>query len=159
MRAVKVVQSPVGPLTLIADRGHLLEIAFGQTEQPGGYAAVLDEAIRQLAEYFLGRRQSFLLALRPEGSNFQRAVWAALDRVPYGRTCSYAELATAAGRRRGYRAVGGALGKNPLPIVVPCHRVVRADGQLGGYVGGAETKRFLLDLEQDNVRRSEEAGA
>lgn len=151
MRAVTQVRSPVGPLTLIADRGHLLRVAFGATEAPAGYAPVIDEAIRQLAEYFTARRQTFSLAIRPGGSNFERAVWAALERVPYGRTCSYAEMATAAGRAGAYRAVGGALGRNPLPIVFPCHRVVRSDGGLGGYIGGVANKRLLLELERDAV--------
>lgn len=145
--AVKVVNTPVGPLTLVAERGHLIRIEYGETRASHGYSQAVDEALRQLGEYFTGRRQQFDLAIHPEGTEFQRSVWAALTRIPYGRTISYGQLATMAGRSRAAQAAGQAAGRNPLPIVIPCHRVIAADGSLGGYSGGVEKKQQLLTLE------------
>ena len=109
--------------------------------------AHVTEAARQLLEYFAGARTAFELALAPAGTEFQRSVWSALTGIPFGSTISYAELARRVGRPRAFRAVGGANGANPLPIVVPCHRVIAADGGLGGYSGGLEVKMRLLALE------------
>ncbi|MEJ1932857.1 methylated-DNA--[protein]-cysteine S-methyltransferase, partial [Nostoc sp. NIES-2111] len=110
-------------------------------------AAVLLDAERQLAEYFGGWRQSFDLPLRAEGTAFQQEVWAALQEIPYGQTMSYGELAQKLGKEKAVRAVGAANGRNPIAIVVPCHRVIGADGSLTGYGGGMERKKFLLELE------------
>jgi len=104
-------------------------------------------ACQQLAQYFDGRRRSFDLQLDLGGSAFQRKVWAATRRIPYGQVCTYGELAQAIDAPRSARAVGGALGSNPVPIIVPCHRVLRADGTLGGFGAGVEIKRALLRLE------------
>lgn len=101
----------------------------------------------QLQEYFAGQRHTFEIELNLLGSPFQRSVWAALCEVGYGRTVSYGQLATAAGRPAAARAIGGAVGRNPVCIVVPCHRVMGADGSLTGYSGGLDMKEFLLDLE------------
>ena len=109
--------------------------------------AHLDDARRQLDEYFAGTRRAFELRLAPRGTEFQRLVWFALAEIPYGATWSYAELARRVGRPKAVRAVGAANGANPLPIVLPCHRVIGADGSLVGYGGGLSAKRFLLDLE------------
>ena len=102
---------------------------------------------RQLAEYFAGERTRFDLPLAPAGTDFQRRVWSALRDIPYGETRSYAELARTVGRPRGSRAVGQANRRNPIGVVIPCHRVIAADGGLGGYAGGLDRKRRLLEIE------------
>lgn len=107
--------------------------------------------IAQLEAYFAGRRTSFDVALAPRGTAFQRDVWRALSAIPYGTTTTYAEIARAIGRPRAVRAVGAANGRNPLSIVVPCHRVIGKDGTLTGYAGGVKNKRSLLDLESRNA--------
>jgi methylated-DNA-[protein]-cysteine S-methyltransferase len=114
---------------------------------------VLARAAAQLAEYFAGTRRTFDLPLAPRGTGFQRIVWHALAKIPYGETRSYGELARAIGRPAASRAVGAANGKNPLSIVVPCHRVVGASGELTGYAGGVATKRWLLDHEAGSLTR------
>jgi methylated-DNA-[protein]-cysteine S-methyltransferase len=146
-------ESPVGPLTLIADEHALTGLHFD------GYAHGLDPARRnpgapplaaaaeQLDEYFAGERREFELALDLEGTEFQRAVWDELLRIPYGETRSYGELARRLGRPERVRAVGAANGRNPVAIVVPCHRVIGADGSLIGYGGGLDRKRALLAIE------------
>ena len=101
----------------------------------------------QLAQYFAGRRRTFSLKLAPAGTDFQQATWRALVEIPYGETASYAEIARRVGRPAASRAVGAANGANPLPIVVPCHRVIGADGSLTGFGGGLPIKRALLELE------------
>jgi methylated-DNA-[protein]-cysteine S-methyltransferase len=108
---------------------------------------ILCEAERQLVEYFAGRRTQFDLPLEPRGTEFQRKIWQALKAIPFGQTRSYLDLAKAVGSPRAVRAVGAANGKNPLSIVVPCHRVIGADGRLVGFAGGVETKAKLLALE------------
>lgn len=158
--AYRTVPSPVGELLLAATEDGLVRVAFGASEQVLASLAErisprvlhapgrLDGVARQLDEYFAGRRTSFELALdRRLSRGFRRTVLARLAEVGYGRTASYAQLAAAAGSPRAVRAVGTACATNPLPIVVPCHRVVRSDGSAGGYVGGAEAKRTLLTLE------------
>jgi len=102
---------------------------------------------RQLEEYLAGSRRAFELPLRPAGTDFQRRVWRGLCDIPYGETRSYLDLATAVGNRRAVRAVGQANGRNPIGVVIPCHRVIAADGGLGGYAGGLDRKRLLLNLE------------
>ena len=123
-------------------------------ERPSGRdMAVLERAAWQLQEYTDGRRRAFDLPIAPEGTDFQKAVWAALETIPYGETRSYADIAATIGKPGAARAVGQANGVNPLPLVVPCHRVIAADGGLGGYMGdwgdgaGLVMKRHLLDLE------------
>ena len=146
--------SPVGPLLLSGDEQGLRGISF----QGGPHAAVpaarwtrdrepFEEAIVQLAEYFAGTRQRFDLPLAPEGSPFHCEVWAMLRRIPYGETITYGELARRLGRSNAARAVGAANGRNPIPIVIPCHRVVGSDGSLTGFGGGLDVKRRLLALE------------
>jgi methylated-DNA-[protein]-cysteine S-methyltransferase len=112
-----------------------------------GESELLERARRQLAEYFAGKRRTFDLPLAPHGTEFQCAVWRALADIPYGETISYAQLATRVGKPTATRAVGAANGRNPLPIVLPCHRVIGADGSLTGFGGGLPTKQFLLRLE------------
>ena len=149
--ATTVIGSPVGPLRLQADDDGLTGIWFMSDAEPDvgdlGTDTVLRAAAEQLAEYFAGRRTRFELPLAAAGTPFQRAVWDALREIPYGQTWSYADVAQHIGSPRAVRAVGAANGRNPLPIVVPCHRVVGANGTLTGYGGGLENKRILLDLE------------
>ncbi len=118
-------------------------------ELTGGCAAVpFEAAIDQLEEYFAGTRTAFELCLQPGGSPFDQAVWRQVSQIPYGQTRSYAEVARAIGRTDRVRAVGSANARNPLPIIVPCHRVIGSDGSLTGYAGGLDRKRSLLTLEQ-----------
>lgn len=119
----------------------------------------LTAAAAQLGEYFAGKRQRFDLTLDPQGTEFQRKVWNALAAIPYGETRNYREIAEAVGTPRAVRAVGAANGRNPLPIVVPCHRVIGADGKLVGYAGGLTVKRILLDLETNGRVGTREAAA
>ncbi len=156
MRAHAVVASPVGPLTVVADAGVLVRLYLSP---PGPRAdlgprddAALAEVTGQLGAYLAGGREAFDLPLRPHGSGFELAVWEQLTRIPYGRTSTYGEVARAVGQPGGAQAVGLACGRNPLAIVVPCHRVVGADGSLVGFGGGLPRKRFLLDLEQRGDR-------
>ncbi|MCM2255742.1 MAG: methylated-DNA--[protein]-cysteine S-methyltransferase [Vicinamibacteria bacterium] len=148
------VDTPVGDLLVAGDEGALRLVSFptGKMRRRPESEWVEDArpfkaARQQLREYFAGARQRFDLPLEPVGTPFQRHVWAELRRIPYGRTRTYAELAARIGRPRAMRAVGTANGANPLPIVVPCHRVIGADGSLTGFGGGLPAKRLLLDLE------------
>ena len=146
--------TPVGPLRLVADAQGLRQIGF-ETERHPKQAApdwihsaeALAFARTQLQEYFAGARQQFTLPLHPLGTPFQLAVWQQLARIPYSVTISYGELARRIGQPRAVRAVGAANGRNPLPIVLPCHRVIGSDGSLTGFGGGLPTKRWLLALE------------
>lgn len=152
----KTMKSPVGLLTLVADARGLAAVLW-ENESPGrvrlGKAAVEDghpvlvEAERQLEEYFAGRRRVFALELTFGGTEFQKEVWQALTTIPFGETRSYGQLAAQIGRPGSARAVGAANGRNPLSIVVPCHRVIGANGTLTGFAGGLEAKEFLLRFE------------
>jgi O-6-methylguanine DNA methyltransferase len=142
-----------GGLTLVAGPRGLRAIDFKSTRGSASSNPILLEAERQLREYFAGERFVFDFALDPEGTPFQRAVWNAVAAIPYGETRSYRDIATAVDRPRGFRAMGQANGRNPLPIVVPCHRVINTDGALGGYGGGLDRKRTLLNLEQTHAHR------
>ena len=144
-----VVDSPIGPLGLFASDSALRGVIFDASRlRPDGPSSVLAEAARQLEAYFDGELVAFDLPLELEGSEFQRRCWLALATIPYGQTVSYGEQA----RRLGLgpdaaRAVGAANGRNPLPLVLPCHRVIGADGSLTGFGGGLPLKRFLLEHE------------
>jgi methylated-DNA-[protein]-cysteine S-methyltransferase len=146
MRALSLA-SPVGRLTLIEEAGALVAIDWGGTDPAAAPTALLLEARRQLEAYFAGERRRFDLPLAPRGAPFERRVWQLMAEIPYGETRSYGDLAAALATPA--RAVGQACGSNPLPILIPCHRVLAAGGALGGYSGrgGAETKRQLLVLE------------
>lgn len=148
------IESPIGPLLIAADERGLCNIEFRQSSHPvdrsgwrGGNSPFLDATEEQLGEYFAGKRRQFDLALSPQGTDFQLRVWRALETIPYGQTISYAELARRVGNPKASRAVGLANGRNPLSIIVPCHRVIGADGSLTGYGGGLPIKEFLLRLE------------
>ena len=149
--------SPIGTLRLVADEDGLRRICFESDAHPrpedsGGERCPerLAEARRQLCEYFAGERRRFSLplSLSPSGTAFQRLVWQSLANIEFGSTRSYAQLAAAIGRGGAYRAVGGANARNPIPIVLPCHRVIGTNGSLTGFAGGMETKRWLLAFEQ-----------
>jgi methylated-DNA-[protein]-cysteine S-methyltransferase len=144
-----VAPSPVGPLGIEARAGAITRITFHASDPPAPATLddVLVDACRQLDEYFEGRRRTFALPLAPEGTAFQRLVWRALTEIAYGQTLSYGQLAQRIGRPAAVRAVGAANGQNPIPIVIPCHRVIGADGRLVGFGGGLDVKRYLLGLE------------
>ncbi|WP_328799264.1 methylated-DNA--[protein]-cysteine S-methyltransferase [Sediminihaliea albiluteola] len=146
-----IVDTPIGPLQLISQDGFLLELRFqGQHREDCKQTAddtCLKSAAQQLEEYFAGKRQYFDLPLAPAGSVFQQQVWRALQQIPYGELRSYRDIACSIGNEKAVRAVGRANGCNPLPIIVPCHRVIGSDGKLTGFSGGLETKSRLLALE------------
>jgi len=153
-RTHTTIDSPLGGLTLVAVDGVLSGVYFpghGYMPEPDVFGTVsgqgFEQAERQLAEYFAGERTSFDLATAASGDEFQRRVWELIERVPYGQTTTYGEMARELGGPTLARRVGGAVGRNPLSVIVPCHRVVGRDGKLTGYAGGLERKRFLLDLE------------
>jgi len=148
------VASPLGQLMLAGDGNQLQVIGFPTGSQARGAEpdwerndAPFATAKRQLNEYFNGKRREFELDLAPAGTPFQLSVLDELQKIPYGETCSYRDIATAIGNPKAVRAVGGANGSNPIPIVIPCHRVIGSDGSLTGFGGGLSSKRFLLDLE------------
>jgi len=149
-----VFESPVGPLTIrVNAEGALEEIRFGVWPGHKPSSIVID----QLNEYFAGRRRDFDLPLAPRGTEFQLAVWNELQRIAYGSTISYSELARRIARPNAVRAVGAANGANPIPIIIPCHRVIGANGTLTGYGGGLHIKRALLALEQPQQKLMETA--
>ena len=142
---------PVGRLLLTSDGHALTRVLFDAEPEPGWSAQpcdVLDRAVAQLQEYFAGERTEFDLPLQPDGTPFQLRVWEALRTIPYAETISYRQLAILVGNPSASRAVGLANGRNPISLVVPCHRVIGADGSLTGYGGGLDRKRTLLDLER-----------
>lgn len=156
MTIYTLLDSPLGTLALTSDGSHLTGIHFPRrdgrpaverTWERDDAAPVLARARTQLAEYFDGRRTRFELPLRPAGTAFQQSVWHALLKVPFGRTSTYGALAAEIGRPTAARAVGAAVGANPLAVVVPCHRIIGADGTLTGYAGGLPRKTKLLALE------------
>ena len=149
--------SPLGLLRLFADNTHLLAILW-ENDAPNRVVLpksetvqehdVLQETASQLQAYFAGTRTAFDVPTRLSGTDFQQQVWHALQTIPYGQTRTYKDIATALGRPTASRAVGAAIGKNPLSIVIPCHRVLGVTGRLTGFSGGLDSKRFLLNLEQ-----------
>lgn len=149
------VDSPIGPLTLTASDGFLTRLAMHEQRHAPRVSSewVRDDAwfapvTEQLDAYFSGDLKDFDVPIRMEGTDFQRKVWAGLREIPYGSTLSYGELAQRVGRPGASRAVGLANGRNPIAILVPCHRVIGSDGQLTGYGGGIDRKIWLLDLEK-----------
>lgn len=144
------LDTPLGTVSFAIDaRGRLVELRFGPSPATGDALDAAGRRVRdELAEYFARRRRAFGLPIAPTGTAFQRRVWRALMQVPYGQTASYADIARRIGRPGAARAVGQANGANPIPIVIPCHRVIAADGTIGGYSGGLDVKRRLLELEQ-----------
>ena len=150
------LRTPHGRMLLVSSDRGLAGLYFvgqkhyparGADWRPGASSAIARRAKRELGEYFAGRRRRFGVALDPQGTPFQRAVWKQIARVPFGKTITYAELARRAGHPRSVRASGAATGRNPLSIIVPCHRIVGSNGSLTGYAGGLARKKALLDLE------------
>ena len=140
--------STVGPLTLEGDDHALTRVGFGEPAAPQGDATAVAEAAIQLEQYFAGERTEFDLDVEVDGTPFERRVWDAVRAIPYGETATYADIARRIGRPSAFRAVGRANGRNPVAVIVPCHRVIGSDGSLTGYAGGIEMKRALLDLER-----------
>jgi methylated-DNA-[protein]-cysteine S-methyltransferase len=151
MLTTMTIRSPLGALHLCAESDELVGIELPGRAAPAGVERRTDVLVRtaeQLAEYFAGERQEFDLPLAPRGTGFQTLVWRTLVRIPYGETWSYGELARAIRRPAASRAVGAANGRNPIPIIMPCHRVIGSNGSLTGYGGGLPIKRWLLDHER-----------
>ena len=157
MHEATSIQTPIGTLDVVGRRDRKREVIVHLTLPEGSadprWADLerRDEALpqtrRQIDEYFSGNRHAFQLDLDGQGTEFQQLVWRELTKIPYGETRSYAQIAEAIGRPAAVRAVGAANGRNPIPIVVPCHRVIGADGSLTGFGGGLEAKKWLLELE------------
>lgn len=154
----RTVSTPLGDITAVADDAGLTQVILAGDDgsvlaeaTEGG--PIVDAAAQQLAEYFAGERMAFDVPLAPRGTEFQMTVWKALGDVPFGTTATYGEIARAIGQLTATRAVGAANGRNPIPIIIPCHRVIGASGELTGYSGGGgiETKRRLLDHESGTL--------
>lgn len=171
-RYMTCMESPVGRLVIVSDGQAIIQVCFeppdgfqekerganeagkGTTEKNESEVCSLNvRAVAQLTEYFAGRRREFDLPLSPAGTAFQQKVWQALQQIPYGETRSYGQVAEAVGNPKASRAVGMANHQNPIPILIPCHRVIGADGKLVGYGGGLNIKETLLCLEQDSFRK------
>lgn len=143
--------TPLGKMEITANEDAVLSIHFVDKVQPVKRNAVTDLARQQMLEYFAGERETFDLPMAPEGTEFQRKVWSALTQVAYGETCSYADIANRINKPKAVRAVGAANGKNPMTIVVPCHRIVGSDGALTGYASGTDKKAWLLNHESQSL--------
>lgn len=145
------VSSPVGILQLVSNEKHLLELnwqcAHRQLSTSNHAVAILTAAADELSQFFSGARRNFSVPLQPHGTGFQLSVWSELQKVGWGETCTYREIAERLGKPKGFRAVGGAVGRNPIPIFIPCHRIVGANGTLTGFSGGLDNKQILLGCE------------
>ncbi|NVM99766.1 methylated-DNA--[protein]-cysteine S-methyltransferase [Arthrobacter sp. SDTb3-6] len=166
MNTYTVFDSPIGPLTAVANDAGLAAVYMAEHRRRPGWEAfgervdtsaspVLAATARQLGEYFAGSRREFSLRLAPAGNPFQHRVWDALGQIPYGELRTYGDIAELLGDRSLAQAVGSANGRNPISIIVPCHRVVGADGSLVGYAGGLGRKQFLLELENPSRTHTE----
>ena len=142
-------RSEIGPFEIVGTDKGIMTIRFNTDPLviDNNLPASMTECLRQLEEYFKGRRQKFDVPLLLEGTDFQKAVWRQLKKIPYGQTASYGDVARAIGRPRAFRAVGNANNKNPVPLIIPCHRVIGSDGKLVGFGGGIWCKQWLLDHE------------
>ena len=153
MEKICFYDTPVGKLIIGEENGSITRVSW--TQLPKDYlqeeTKLIAECKRQLDEYFAGERTSFDLPLAPEGTEFQKKVWSALQDIPYGEVRSYKDIAVAVDNPKGCQAVGGANGKNPIAIIIPCHRVIGKNGTLVGYAGGMENKKFLLELEKSHL--------
>jgi methylated-DNA-[protein]-cysteine S-methyltransferase len=159
MTSHTITDSPIGELTLVADDGKLTGVYFPHhwyKPDPAAFGprtgAGFEDVTEQLAEYFAGDRKRFDVAVEPRGVAFQALIWGLIEEIPYGETVTYGDLAHEAGDGATPKDVGAAVGRNPLSVIVPCHRVVGKDGSLTGYAGGLARKRFLLDLEEKAAR-------
>ncbi len=140
--------SNVGEITVTSDENYIKAVHFGRSEYETKLTPLISEAVNQLREYFKGDRKIFTVPLKPDGTDFQQKVWKALTEIPYGQTTSYGEIAEKIGKPGGARAVGNANNKNPIAIIIPCHRVIGANGSLTGYAAGLNIKKQLLSLEK-----------
>ena len=147
-----VMESPVGPLRIDEEDAFIIGVNRADTPVKAPDTPLLQECVRQLRAYFDGSMTVFDLPLNPQGTLFRRKVWAALQQIPYGETCSYGQLAASLGCSGSARAVGGANHHNPISIIIPCHRVIGADGSLTGYGGGLAMKEWLLRHERRHSR-------
>lgn len=143
-------KSPLGPIKMVGNQDCILSLDFVEDELPGGtdLPFCLKACVKQIDEYFKGQRREFLLNLDPVGTNFQKLVWQKLEKIPFGAVATYGEIAKAIGKPKASRAVGSANGKNPISIIIPCHRVIGSDGALTGYGGGLWRKEWLLKHER-----------
>ena len=143
-------RSEIGLLEVVGNEKGILTIIFGadEFETDRNLPALMAECLQQLTEYFIGQRQAFSVPLILEGTAFQKAVWRQLQKIPFGQTASYGDVARAVGRPKAFRAVGNANNKNPIPLIIPCHRVIGSDGKLVGFGGGIWRKEWLLDHEK-----------
>ena len=152
MTAIWSYEYPTGTLGIAEEDDAITHIFFKGDSKANAYSEhetpLIKTAARQLREYFAGRRTVFDLPLAPQGTAFQMEVWNAVRAIDFGTTRSYQEIAVKIGRPRAFRAMGAANGHNPIPIIIPCHRVIGHDGSLTGYAGGLEMKRYLLELEK-----------
>ncbi|RDY59932.1 methylated-DNA--[protein]-cysteine S-methyltransferase [Flagellimonas nanhaiensis] len=149
------LQTPIGFAELQGDENGLCSISVLEENKPLGIIPeVLEDAVYQLKEYFEGSRKQFNLKLNPKGTDFQKRVWVELQKIPYGKTVSYLELSKRLGDPKAIRAVAAANGRNPLWIVVPCHRVIGSNGDLVGYAGGLHRKKWLLEHESPSPQQS-----
>ena len=154
MKSVFFYDYPVGGIGIAEDNGVITRVAFAGNDKNifNGFAeaetTLIKKAAAQLSEYFTGKRKKFVLPLAPVGTEFQRSVWRALQTVPYGETRSYGDIAALIGNPKASRAVGMANNRNPIVVIIPCHRIIGYDGSLTGYGGGLNVKQYLLDLEK-----------
>ena len=155
MEQTAYIESPLGITTIIGDEEGISVISVTQEGQVSAeIPEVLQEAVRQLREYFEGKRTDFTFRLNPKGTEFQQKVWKSLLEIPYGKTVSYMDQTKKLGDVKAIRAVASANGKNPLWIVVPCHRVIGTNGSLTGYAGGLHRKKWLLEHENPSMQQS-----
>lgn len=154
--ATTYINTPLGSAKLEGDENGLTYVTVLETDEPESKIIPedLEDAVYQLNEYFEGKRQNFDLLLNPEGTEFQKKVWAALLEIPFGKTISYLELSMKLGDVKAIRAVASANGKNPLWIIIPCHRVIGSDGSLTGYAGGLHRKKWLLNHESPSKQQT-----
>jgi methylated-DNA-[protein]-cysteine S-methyltransferase len=155
MKEIYYYNSPIGTLKIVASEGYLNEISFAKKkeENSSNLSPIILTCKEQLDLYFLGKLQTFNIPIKfLIGTPFQQEVWQALCKIPYGKTVSYKQIAQNIKREKAVRAVGGANNKNPIVIVVPCHRVIGANGKLVGYGGGIDKKEYLLNLEKENLK-------
>ena len=146
-------KSPLGPIEITGCSDSILSLNFVEEMQAedGEQPFCAKECLKQLEEYFNGQRRDFFLKLAPAGTDFQKSVWRWLEKIPYGKTVSYAEIAADLGKPNACRAVGNANGKNPISLIIPCHRVIGSDGSLTGYGGGLWRKRWLIGFERGEI--------
>ena len=153
-----IYDTDYGKITIIEENEYIIEMKLWYSHLKDAdlnikESDIIKKAYKQLMEYFNGQRKSFDLPLNPKGTEFQKKVWNALLNIPYGSTCSYKDIAVNIGNEKACRAVGGANNKNPIFIIIPCHRVIGKNGSLVGYGGGLDIKLKLLELEQNNMKK------